>query len=187
MGSERSAHRQMRHEATWAITVATAAPVMPPVEHEHKDEIEHNVDGGGDDHGEQRRAAVAHGAQDGGKHVVSHGDEAAAENHAQVGKRAGQDILRRAEQQEHRLHEELHDHGERHAADARQQNGAGDGAVEAVPVFRAEALGDLDGKALREALDEADDEPVEPVGRAERCERIHAHGLSPPRWVSTIV
>ena len=29
IGSERSAHRQMRHEATWAITVATAAPVMP--------------------------------------------------------------------------------------------------------------------------------------------------------------
>lgn len=47
-----------------------------------------------------------------------------------------------------------------------------------VPVLRAEALGNVDRKALCQSLNQPDHKPVEPVGRAERGQRVHTDELA---------
>ena len=60
---------------------------------------------------------------------------------------------------------------------AEKRDRRANGTVKTPVVFRAETLRHVNGKALRKALDKPQHEPVQPVRRTERRQRVYAERL----------
>ena len=78
-----------------------------PVEHHNKQQIKPDIQNRCNDHGIQRRFAVAERTQDACKHVIRHDDGYTRKHDAQVCERAADDLLRRVHGAQHGCHGDL--------------------------------------------------------------------------------
>ena len=144
-----------------------------PAEDDDEEDVQGDIGDGGAAHGDERGAAVAEGAEDGPGEVIGHGDRHAAVDDRQVERGHVEDAVRRVQQAQRAAHREQGEEGEQRGDAGGELDGDGDGPAQALFVLGAEALGDEDGEALSCAADDAEDEPAEPVRRADGGEGFH--------------
>ena len=149
-----------------------------PVEAHDKQQVQPDVDHGSHQHGVQRGSAVAHGPENGGHHVVSRYNDGAGKNDSQIGKGAGQHVVRRVQQPQHRFRQQQTGNGHHHGDDGGKQRAHGGDFPKAVLIFCAESLGNQDGKALSKAHNDAQYQPVEPIRSSKGSQRFYAQHLS---------
>lgn len=133
-------------------------PCHPHPKHQHKEQIQHDVQEAAENQKHQRSAAVAHGAEDGVKHIVANGGQDAAAYDADIAVGHFKNSLRRI-QECHQRPQENHGRSGKHQAHSQiQYHHACDGLPQLFVVMGPKALGDHNAIAAVESIGKIDEQ-----------------------------
>ena len=142
------------------------------------EQVQENVDDGGEQQEVHRRPAVPQGADDAGQNVVEVGDRDSRKNDEYVVVGSLYDIIRGIHPSQNVHAEEADDEGHDGGEDGGQPAGVGNKTPQSVMVPGPEPLGHGDGEAAAHAGAEADDHEVYGAGGAHGGQGAHPQVLS---------
>ena len=146
----------------------------PHLEHDDAQQIQPDVQNACHQQEIQRALAVAEGTHQGAGHVVQQGERDAHKDGADVNIRQINDVIRRVGPNKDGAGHGHRGHGEHGSEEHRQPDRVGGVAAHLTVVLRAEGPRDRDGKAARDAVDEAQHQIVQAAHAADRRQRFHA-------------
>ena len=148
------------------------------MEHQHEDQVQHDVDTGAEHQEVQGTAAVANGTEDTGAHIVQHQTGNTAEVDLQIGLGLHKHILRSFHQGQHDGGQENAHHRADEADDQGKRNGGVHRLVDAFGVFGAKALGDDHTGTHRHTGEEAHQHIDDGGSGTHRRQRLFADELA---------
>ena len=149
--------------------------------------IQGDVDQGGDDQPDHRRAAVPQGAQGAGAEVVEEVGRQSGKNSADIGVGALEDVRRRVHGRENAGAQEHRPRGEDRADEGAQPHAVGDIPAQLVVVAGPELLGHRDGKAAAHTGAETHHQEVDGPGGSHRRQGRASQGLAHDGGVHHVV
>ena len=149
-----------------------------PAQHEDAEEVEHDVEHGGEEQEPERCLAVAQRTDDAGQEVVEEGAGDADEGNQQVVVGIGEDILGRADQVQDPVAEQGSNHRQRQGHERRQLEADRHITAHGYVVARTELLGHGDAEASATAVAETQNQENHRRAGTHRRQRIDAQKLS---------
>ena len=144
-----------------------------PAKNDHKQGVQQDVDDRRGSNGDHGRPAVAYCPQERRAQIARHHQRQSAENHAQIQQREAVGFLRRLQQPQKEGQRALSEQLERSDRHHSQQHALPRRAFQPFMIRRAEAMGNLDGKALGQSNRNAGQRPVQPARGCDRGQRRH--------------
>ena len=159
----------------------------PPVEHRHEEEIQHHIGQGGQDQVDHGAAAVPHGLEDAGPHVIEHHRDGAQEIDPEIEDGVVNYVGRRPHPVENQRRERHAQHSEHRAGRQAQGQGGVDSPLQVLLVLGAVKAGDEHTGAQGHAVDEADEQQDQAGGGADRSQGLLADELAHNQRVHCVV
>ena len=127
------------------------------VEPQDEEEVQHGIQPGGDNEKVEGAAAVSHGPEDGGAHIVNEQAHDAGEVDGEIGGGLRHDLRRRIHEAQQNGGQGQTDAGEGHAHDQRDEDGGVDGLGDLVVPLGAVILADDHAGAAAQPHEKADE------------------------------
>ena len=157
------------------------------MEHQHKDQVQNDIQHAGQHQKIQRPCGISHGAQHGRSHIIDEQTGEARKIDVQVLRRLRKYVLRGGHQPEHGHNAHIADHGERHTHDKRCGNGGLHRLMELLHILGAKVDADDHAGAYGKAI-EKEHQHIDNHGRrAHRRQGLGADKLSHNHGIHRII